>query len=183
MRAADGILAASPVYVDDISGLTKTWFDRLAHVCHRPEFAGKCASLIVTTGSTRVKHALDSLGVALRTWGFHIVGQKGFKMGALMKPEQTRAQYQSAAEQAALALFNAIQQQKAAMPSFFSLMVFKIQQRGWQSKSDQDTIDYQYWKNQGWFDPRCTYFIPHQASPVKVALARLTGSIIDPFVA
>ena len=30
MDAADGLLLASPVYVDDVSGLVKTWMDRLA---------------------------------------------------------------------------------------------------------------------------------------------------------
>ena len=50
MDAADGIIFASPVYVNDVSGIAKTWIDRLAYVCHRPAFAGKCAYLIATVG-------------------------------------------------------------------------------------------------------------------------------------
>jgi hypothetical protein len=56
--------------------------------------------------------------------------------------------------------------------------MFKIQQWSWQRKASQDTIDYQYWKNQGWFDPQRDYYIPHESNPIKVVLARLTGAVI-----
>src|SRR5512141_2675725 len=90
MQAADGLLMASPVYVDDVSGITKNFIDRLCHLCHRPQFAGKAAFLIATTGSSRTGKTLDTMKMALRTWGFHIVGQAGFKMGALMKRDETQ---------------------------------------------------------------------------------------------
>ncbi len=61
MLEADGIVAASPIYVDDVCGTTKNWIDRLAHVCHRPQFAGKCAYLITTVGSGPSRHALRTL--------------------------------------------------------------------------------------------------------------------------
>lgn len=93
MRAADGIVIASPVYVDDVNGLTKNWIDRLAHVCHRPEFAGKCASLIVTVGSAYSAHSLGTLNLALSTWGFHITSKDSFTMGALMKSEQAQVAF------------------------------------------------------------------------------------------
>ena len=132
MKAADGLLIASPVYVDDISGITKTWIDRLAHVCHRPEFAGKCAYLVVTVASSPTRHSLRTLSMALRTWGFHIVGQAGFKMGALMKPGTTTERFQGQAKKIATELFEAVQRRQALRPTFFSLMMFKIQQWSWQ---------------------------------------------------
>jgi multimeric flavodoxin WrbA len=183
MHAADGILITSPVYVDDVSGITKTWIDRLAHVCHRPEFAGKCAYAVVTVGSSPVSHSLRTLTMALRTWGFHIVGQRGLKMGALMKLETTRVRFREQAEKIAGELFDAVQQRHALRPTFFSLMMFKIQQWSWQKAAAKDTVDYRYWKNQGWFEPECTFYIPHEASPVKVGAARLVGRLLIPFVA
>jgi multimeric flavodoxin WrbA len=42
MSTADGVIFASPVYVGDVNGAMKNLIDRLAHVCHRPEFAGNC---------------------------------------------------------------------------------------------------------------------------------------------
>ena len=82
MKAADGLLVGSPVYVNDVSALTKNWIDRLAHVCHRPEFGGKSAYLVATVGSTPTWHSLQSMQVALSTWGYQIAGMSGIKTGA-----------------------------------------------------------------------------------------------------
>lgn len=184
MQAAAGILIASPIYVDDVNGITKNWIDRLAHVCHRPEFAGKIAFSVVTVGSTRFKHALDTMNMALRCWGYHVAGQAGFKTGALMKPDEMAAQYEEKARRVAEAFFHALHTQAFLNPSFMSLLIFKIQQLSWSNPgNDPDTIDYQYWKNHGWMDPRRTFFIPIHSCPVKVALARLAGSAIYRFVA
>ena len=121
--------------------------------------------------------------MALRTWGFHIVGQAGLKMGALMEPETTATRFQKRAEQIANALYEAIRQRQFARPSFLSLMMFKIQQYSWQRGAREDTLDCQYWRNRGWFEPGCTFYIAHEANPVKLAVARLVGGIITRFVA
>lgn len=178
MQAADGLLVASPLYVDDVSGITKTWIDRLAHVCHRPEFAGKSAYMVVTTGSTPTDHAMRTLTVALSTWGFHLAGKMGVKAGALMKPAAMKAAHEEKARKAARRFFDALHRQAYARPSFMSLAMFKIQQWSWQRKGIPGTVDYQYWQKQGWFEPRRDFYIPHRANPIKVALARLVGGII-----
>ncbi len=182
MQVADGILVASPIYVDDVSGITKTWIDRLAHICHRPEFAGKSAFSVVTVGSTRFKHALDTINMALSCWGFHVAGQAGFKTGELMKPDEMQARYDEKAREVATNFFQALHTQAALKPSFMSLIIFKVMQMSRLNPGDdRDTIDYQYWKNQGWTNPRCTFFIPIKSNPVKVTLARLAGASIVKF--
>ncbi len=40
MLQVDGILAASPIYVEDVNAIMKNWIDRMAYICHRPAFAG-----------------------------------------------------------------------------------------------------------------------------------------------
>jgi multimeric flavodoxin WrbA len=182
MRQADGLLIASPVYVDDVSGITKTWIDRLAHVCHRPEFAGKCACLVTTVGSSPTSHALGTLSLALSTWGFYIAAQAGFKMGALLPAEDAKKRYEAQAEKIARQFFQAIHQRKFSRPTFRALMTFRIQQQFWQ-KAATDQADYRYWQGQGWLDPRRDFYQPHRASPVKVALARFTGGLLAKFVA
>ncbi len=99
-----------------------------------------------------------------------------------MKPETTTLRFGRQSEKIAERLFEAVYRHKAARPTFFSLMMFKIQQWSWQRAVSQDTIDYQYWKNQGWFEPNRTFYIPHESSPAKVAVARLIGGIITHFV-
>lgn len=181
MVEADGIVVASPVYVNDVSGTMKNWIDRLAHVCHRPQFAGKCSYLITTIGGGPSSHALRTLGSALQTWGFYIVGQKGFKTGALMDKAALRARYQADAAKIAKRLFDAIHRRRFTNPSFLALMTFRIQQRVWQH-AGHDSFDYRYWENQGWLASDRDFYIAHHANRAKVLLARLAGTALGPLV-
>jgi len=179
--AADGVILASPVYVDDVNGIAKNLIDRLAYVCHRPAFAGKCAYTIATVGSSPTNHALRTMNTALFTWGFHLVGQAGYKTGALMPSEDMESRYGQGTRKVAEELYRAISQRLALRPSFLSLMTFKIQQLAGQRK-DRDSLDYIHWKRHGWLDPGCTFYIAHHAARVKVALARLVGAAIARFM-
>lgn len=67
---ADGLVFASPVYVDNISGQMKVFIDRLADAIHYQNFAGKYGCSLATTqvsGGDAVvaylNHALNYLGV------------------------------------------------------------------------------------------------------------------------
>jgi multimeric flavodoxin WrbA len=174
---ADAVILASPVYVNDVSGIAKTFIDRLAYVCHRPAFAGKCAYLIATVADGPTGFALFSMNQALRSWGFHIVGQAGFKMGALMPQEEMESRYRDRTARIAGKLFGAIAQRRFLQPSFLSLMTFRIQQLSWQ-QVPPGSLDYAYWEAQGWFEPDRSFYIDHQANPLKVALARLAGRLL-----
>ena len=121
MDAADGLLLASPVYVDDVSGLVKTWMDRVAYLCHRPGFGGKCAYALATVGGRPTSHTLRTMNGALLTWGYHLVGQTGLEMGALT-PAEEMERYRPEAARVATRLFNAISRQDAlGPPSYPSL--------------------------------------------------------------
>ncbi len=50
MLDADGVIFATPVYSFTVSGLMKTFIDRISYTGHRPRFFGKKAFLLVTTG-------------------------------------------------------------------------------------------------------------------------------------
>jgi len=116
MDAADGVIVASPIYMDDVNGIAKNWIDRLACISHRPAFGGKCAYPLVTVGSSQTGHALRTLNAALLVWGFH-----------LMEQAELERRYQREAARVAEQLFRAVVEQQALRPSFVSLLAFKIQ--------------------------------------------------------
>ena len=180
MKVADGIIAATPVYVDDVSGITKNWIDRLAHTCHRPEFGGKSAYLLATTGSSPTGHALRTLN-GLMYMGFHIIGRAGFKTGALSTRDEIGIRDGARIRGIAQAIFRAVHQKAALRPSFYSFMVFKIQQLAYE-KINPGSIDYQYWKGKDWLDPQQTFYAEQHASALKVSFARLVGSALAPFI-
>jgi multimeric flavodoxin WrbA len=181
MDAADAVLLASPVYVNDVNGVVKNLIDRLAYACHRPAFAGKCAYLLATVASSPTSHTLRTMNIAARTWGFHIVGQQGYKMGALMSDEAMKRGYKEKTARTAERLFRTVAERDFLHPSFLSLMIFRIQQLSWQQETP-GSLDYAYWEEQGWFDPDRTFYIEHRANPIRVTLARLSGTVLARFM-
>jgi multimeric flavodoxin WrbA len=70
MKEADGIVFASPVYIDNVSGQMKVFFDRLADAIHYQLLAGKYGCSVATTHTscgdevvTYQNHVLNYLGV------------------------------------------------------------------------------------------------------------------------
>ncbi len=70
MQEADGIIFGSPVYIDNITGQMKVFFDRLADAIHYQLLAGKYGCSIATTYEsggddvvTYLNHVLNYLGV------------------------------------------------------------------------------------------------------------------------
>jgi len=70
MKEADGIVFASPVYIDNVSGQMKVFFDRLADAIHYQLLDGKFGCSVATThtsGGDEVaayqNHVLNYLGV------------------------------------------------------------------------------------------------------------------------
>jgi len=173
MKTADAWIIATPVYMGDMSGILKNWSDRLAYICHRPEFGGKSVFLLATTGATPATIGFWSLR-AMTAWGLSFAGQVCFKMGALMDGEELKQRFTDTCRKHARRFFKTVQRQQEADPSFISLMTFRLQQASWPSEP-HDTLDYQYWHNMGWTDLRQTFYYPHRANPVKVGLARLFG--------
>ena len=175
MEAADGFIIASPVYVGDVNGVMKNWIDRLAYICHRPEFADKAAYIVATTGGSPTGHTIKSMQGALLSWGAYLVGQMGFKMGAKMEKALVEDQFKKQAENIALKLFRAIQHQKYRRPPFVSLMMFKILQ--WhRSRTPSGSLDHTYWTQQGWTDPTREYYLPHRTDRLTTFLARIVGT-------
>lgn len=70
MKEADGIVFASPVYIDNVTGQMKVFFDRLADAIHYQLLTGKYGCAVVTTfesGGDEVvaylNHVLNYLGI------------------------------------------------------------------------------------------------------------------------
>lgn len=176
---ADGMILASPVYVEDVNGLMKNWIDRMAFNSHRPAFYGKYAVIVTTSGSGSSNHSLNTMKNALNSWGFSIAAKSKYKMGAQMENEQIQALYSDRIKKTAAELLKAINRKKSAKPSFYSLVVFKVQQRYYQRTSKKATVDYAYWKNNGWLAVHTKYYYGlHKMDNMKAAFAGIIGNIV-----
>lgn len=180
--SANGVILASPVYVEDVNGLMKNWIDRMAFNSHRPAFYGKHAAIITTSGSGSSNHSLHTMKNALNSWGFTIESQGKFKMGAQMKSEQIQKLYNVRIKKAAVKLFKPINTNKAKIPSFYSLIVFQVQQRYYQRAFKKAALDYEYWKNNGWLDAHTNYYYRlNKADTIRAAFAGVLAYFISLF--
>jgi multimeric flavodoxin WrbA len=182
LLAADAILAASPVYVDDASGTIKNWIDRMAHLCHRPGLPGKPVYLVATTGTTPTGRTLDTLATAFSTWGCTLVGRAGFVAGALLPEAELAARFDRRCRAASAAIFQAARRPGAVSPSLRSLITFGVQQKAWRRHSGDDTLDARYWRDSGWLAPGRSFYAPNGASWPKRTLAGLAAAIVALFM-
>jgi len=182
LEGSDALIAASPVYVDDVSGTMKTWIDRMAHLCHRPGFGGKPVLLLATTGTSPTLRTLSTMRLAFGTWGAHVVSAAGFRGGALTPQRELASRHAARLDRAARRLFEAARGALPLRPGFRDLLTFTIQQESWRG-APKESLDFAYWSERGWLDRHCTFYVPHKAPWLKVRTARVAGRVIVRFFA
>ncbi len=181
LRAADGYVFASPVYVEDVNGIMKTMIDRLAFLCHRPSLYGKSTFVLTTSGIGSSRHAISSMSRAFGTWGIKIVGSAQFRMGALTAREEVASRYGKTIARAAKKFLKQLTQ-KPFRPSAYSLIAFAVQQKMWRRPGvDHDSVDYRYWLDSGWLDRGCRYYNPALARSFRALFFRKVGQFIALF--
>ena len=176
MNAADMIIVGTPVYVEDVSGLTKVWIDRMAYHCHRPFLNGKKVFLFTTSGANASRHAMKTLQHAFLAWGATVVRGENFSMGGRMQAEAVSEKYEVQIREQ---IQKILQWQKADQISLFSLIAFRVQKGFWIKKgTEADSVDYQYWKKNGWLEKSTLYYHPAEVNPLKCCIAALIGKLI-----
>lgn len=174
---ADGVLLASPIYVEDVNGIMKNWIDRMAFNCHRPEFFQKCAVLITTSGSGSSGRSLGTMKNALTAWGIDIVYAGKYRMGAWMENKQIESRFAAKTEKAAESLIRSIRNSEKQKPSFLSLISFTIQQKYSRESKNAGPADQAYWKSNGWLEPHAHYYRPINGS-IRILAARILGRLV-----
>lgn len=182
MLSADGVIFGSPVYVEDVNGTMKTFIDRMAFTCHRPQFYEKSAVILTTSGVGSTAHALTTLRRALGTWAFCVCGAQSFRAGAHTGLDELKSRYGKRIEALAGRLLNSVIKNKPAKPTFYQLLFFKVQQSYYRKPVKYgNEYDHAFWQQNGWLNPHCSYYMPHRANPLKTGLVRLLGGIVALF--
>ena len=74
MLNTDGIIFASPNYINQVTGLMKAFFDRSAHFIHCKRLLGKYIVGVVSSGSGQSKEVLDYIAFYAHTCGAQYSG-------------------------------------------------------------------------------------------------------------
>ncbi len=74
MLTADGIILASPNYINQVTASMKAFFDRSSHFIHCKRLLGKYVAAVVTSGSGQDKEVLDYIKYYAHTCGAQYSG-------------------------------------------------------------------------------------------------------------
>jgi multimeric flavodoxin WrbA len=148
MKEADGIVFASPVYIDNVSGQMKIFFDRLADAIHYQLLSGKYGCSVATThtsGGDEVvayqKHVLNYLGV-ITVGGLYVATGGNAKSLNGMKAS-ARALGKNLTEVIVNGFSDPVQEAEiAGNRDFFRDMVIE--------NRDFRTGEYEQWVQKGW---------------------------------
>ena len=170
MKASDGIVLATPNYSFHVSGIMKTFLDRLGFVFHRPCFFGKTLTSIVVQGfygGPRILKYLDFAGNGL---GFNVV--KGSCMTAL-DPMTEKEQRKMDAIIAAHGrrFYKRMSQASYPSPSLMKLLIFRMSRTNVRLLSPQTSPDYAYYRDKGWLES--DYFYPARMNMLQKAAGGL----------
>ena len=141
---SDGIIFASPVYIDHITGYLKTFFDRSTHFIHCLRLLGKYTAAVATSGGGPHEMVLDYLKYFSIICGAQYVG------GVSTKVPVTE-EFKEKAEKLGETLSDAIKGKKR-----FSDQMKEIQSRRSffrriiEAHKEEWSGEYDYWKEMGW---------------------------------
>jgi len=149
MLEADGIILASPNYINQVTASMKALFDRSSHFIHCKRLLGKYIAAVVSSGSGQDKEVLDYIRFYAHTCGAQYSG--GVSSAAHLVQEKTE---EAAKFGRKLALDI---KEKKTYPDQIELIdngkqhfreIIKLRKNEWQE-------EYQYWLDKGWLgNPR-----------------------------
>lgn len=163
MMAADGFIISTPVYVLQISGGLKAFFDHLAYcyINHRPRFFHQKALVITTTAGAGLHDCLQYIKKNLTFWGVNHVYTLGFRMMASkwseVRPE-VLAKATKQLQRMARGFHQDLRSKKIHVPSFMQILMFHICLL--LMSSSEPSLDQQYWQERGWLEPSSLYLNP-----------------------
>ncbi len=170
MLASDGVILASPNYSFQVSGIMKTFLDRLGFAFHRPRFFGKVFTSIVVQGiygGPKIVEYLDFVGNGL---GFNVV-----RGSCLTTLEPMTQKAQNAVNDTLAAHSKRFHERLAhppdPAPTLLKLYFFRMGRTSIRLMLKETACDYRYYREKGWFDSE--YFYPTRLNAFKKAAGRL----------
>lgn len=138
---SDGLVIGTPVYLNNMSGILKTFIDRTCSWFHRSEVAQKPTLLLANTQGSGIENTLNSIKEVMIQWGVCLGGTISRNGRSFAKPisEKELSQF--------IKLINS--NGKTYSPSFKEIYTYNIQRA---LASNVFPVDKEYWQDKGWLN-------------------------------
>ena len=177
LLAADGVILACPVYAMDMPSVMRVFMERLAYSMHRPRFFDQKALLVTTTGVAGTRETLGRLA-EMSYAGMQIVGKVGVPTPSGAATAAECRAISAAADRGAAMLHKALGSQGYPPPTLFRLIIFRMQQLTFSLTAEEWPADHAYYREKGWVDPECRFYVDAPVNPIKALIARGLQSLM-----
>ena len=176
MRESDGVVFAVPNYTFQVSGLMKVFLDRLAFICHRPEFFGKTYTGIVSQGIWGGKKIAAYLDFVGSPQGFNVVKSSCIvTLEPMTEKDQNRIDRMIGRQ--SRDFYRQLVKNEYRKSTFFEMLMFRMGRTRIKMMLDESYRDFTYYRDKGWFESEFYY-------PVKIGFVKkIFGNVIDSVVA
>lgn len=136
---SDGLVIGTPVYLNNMSGILKTFIDRTCVWFHRSEVAKKPTLLLANTQGSGLENTLNSIKEVMIQWGVFLGGTISRNGRNFNKPieEKEIAKFIKLIES----------EGKSYSPSFKEIYTYNIQRT---LATNIFPVDKEYWIKMGW---------------------------------
>ena len=145
MVDADGVIFASPVYVNQLSALMKKFIERTGFLGHRPRFRNKQAMVLSVCRAFGAKNANKAMKEAFSSYGFDIVSELELKATTESKKERelNRKKTLKAFDKLAVT----IEKGEKAQPTITNLVMFDMFKYASEAFPDHFPADNEYYRD------------------------------------
>ena len=161
MIDADALIFASPVFVWEMTGSLKNFFDHFGHLflVHRPreEMFAKKAFILETSNGGLKNTAVRPIKNNLKLWGINRVYSQGYVLKQMVAhswnamPEKRRVKFEKDIRRNADRFYRIVSAKRKHPPYVFTRILFAIS-RKMIKKFEGRTLDESYWSEKGWLN-------------------------------
>lgn len=139
---ADFIILASPVYLHNVSGDMKIFFDRVTYWSHLLRLSGKAGVAIATSSGNGLDLTINYIQKAMLHMGIKVVGKFG------VVPYEINEKYIKSVENCSSIISEYVTGKKIESDNLLEL-IFKANKSSIELQSNFNTSEYKYWNKFG----------------------------------
>ncbi|MCP4130445.1 MAG: flavodoxin family protein [bacterium] len=171
MKSSDGIIFVTPIYAMNISGILKTFIDRISYMLHKPALYEKHSYIIITTDVGGFRPISFYMRYMMNAFGIYNTGYLGVIAKHIKKDENYRNKISGIMTPEAKKFKDFLSRGKNYKPKFTQVLRFNLWKISAIMKKEYYPGDYQYWEEKRWLDKE--YYYPVKINSVQKILLKI----------